>query len=347
MSGATSRRAQEVRHGVSMICTLYNEAEGAGEFLDAVWAMDVLPEELVLLDGGSTDGTGAAISAYLAAHPSPMRARLIVDPECNRTRSPGAIALGRNRAIAAARHDVIAATDAGCRVAPGWLDRITAPFAGPAGPDVVAGWYVADARTAFERCVARVWLVPPEAVDPSRVLPSSRSIAFRRSAWERAGGYPEHTYTAEDTLFDLALRKAGCVVAWAPEAIVRWRMKPGFAAFARLVHGYGYGDGVNGIMGGNLAANVVKLSVTGLLAGAGALVHPLFFALLVAWWTALLARGRDLSPATLPSFLARFPLAVAVKLTADAAYVAGHLDGRRNRNRDGGAAPPASGASRP
>ena len=48
------------------------------------------------------------------------------------------------------------------------------------------------------------------------------SVAFRKSAWKDVGGYPEWLETAEDTLFDLNLKKAGKKFVLAKDAVVRW-----------------------------------------------------------------------------------------------------------------------------
>ena len=50
------------------------------------------------------------------------------------------IARGRNLAIAAATHDVIAVTDADCVLDPRWLERILEPI--DAGADVSMGFYL-------------------------------------------------------------------------------------------------------------------------------------------------------------------------------------------------------------
>ena len=48
-----------------------------------------------------------------------------------------------------------------------------------------------------------------EDVDAATFLPSSRSVLFRRAAWQRVGGYPEWLDYCEDLVFDLALQAAG------------------------------------------------------------------------------------------------------------------------------------------
>jgi cellulose synthase/poly-beta-1,6-N-acetylglucosamine synthase-like glycosyltransferase len=316
-----------VIRGVSLICTLYNEAGSVAAFLDAVYSMEGLPEEFVIVDGGSTDGTAEAITGYVGEHPTAMDVRLLVRPECNRRSTVGAIAKGRNVAIASARHDLIAVTDCGCMVERDWLRKIVGPLLGDPRADIAGGWYLPDARTSFERCLGNVWLVPPGEVDPGHFLPSSRSLAFRRSAWEAVGGYPEHTYYAEDTLFDLLLRQRGYAIVYVPDALVRWRMKSSVGAFAKLVHDYGYGDGSNAIMASSLWKSAAKVSLMLLFLTLAAALHPAWLIALVVYRIVIAARrhgGRMFGPGA----LAMLPCAMVVKAIADVSYLAGHLRGR-------------------
>jgi hypothetical protein len=58
-------------------------------------------------------------------------------------------------------------------------------------------------------------------------------VAFTKTAWEQAGGYPEWLYTAEDTLFNIRLRQIGCEFAFCRDAIVRWRPRETWGALAK------------------------------------------------------------------------------------------------------------------
>src|SRR5689334_2941548 len=128
---------------VAVILTVLNEAEALPRLLESLAAQTLRPAEIVVAEGGSRDGTPEVLRAWaerFAAVGVPLR---VVD-------AAGAnIAQGRNRAIAAATAEVIAATDAGVRCAPDWLARLTAPFADPA-VTVVAGFFEADPVTVLE-----------------------------------------------------------------------------------------------------------------------------------------------------------------------------------------------------
>lgn len=189
------------------------------------------PDEVVITDGGSRDGTPGIVEGWIARG-APIVFQVV----------PGAnIAVGRNRAIQLASGDVIACTDAGARLDARWLECITAPFADRA--DVVMGFFHAAPRSTFERALGATVLPDADEIVPERFVPSSRSIAYTRKAWEQVGGYPEWLDYCEDVVFDLALREAGLRFAWAPEATVYYRPRTSLRAFFRQYYLYARGDG--------------------------------------------------------------------------------------------------------
>jgi cellulose synthase/poly-beta-1,6-N-acetylglucosamine synthase-like glycosyltransferase len=193
-----------------------------------------IPDEIIIVDGGSTDGTWGILQR-VAREVSPLL-QTIPRPGCN-------ISQGRNVAIAAARSEIIAATDAGVRLGQDWLEHLVAPFEGANPPDVVSGFFVADPRSPFELALGAVTLPSVQEIDPARFNPSSRSVAFRRAAWQAVGGYPEWLDYCEDLLFDFALRDAGFQFTFAPRALVHFRPRSNLRAFFRQYYRYARGDG--------------------------------------------------------------------------------------------------------
>ena len=218
---------------VSLVVTVRNEAASLPRLFDSVVAQVRLPDEVVIVDGGSTDGTQGVIRA--SADRLPMPVRLIEQPGAN-------ISEGRNRAIREATHDIVAVTDAGVRLDPRWLELLAQPLS-EADIDVVSGFFLADPHTTFERAMGATVLPSVEDIKPETFLPSSRSIAFRKSAWERVGGYPEWLDYCEDLVFDLNLKDAGYRFAFVPEAVVYFRPRPNLKTFFHQYFRYARGDG--------------------------------------------------------------------------------------------------------
>jgi hypothetical protein len=88
---------------------------------------------------------------------------------------------------------------------------------------VVAGFFLPDVHTPFEIAMGATVLPQLKDIDPAKFLPSSRSVAFTKTAWQAVGGYPEWLDYCEDLIFDFALRDKFGAFAFAPEAIAYFK----------------------------------------------------------------------------------------------------------------------------
>ncbi len=216
---------------VSLILTTKNEAANIPLFFRGVRGSTVRPAEIVICDGGSTDGTVEALRREAGDLP----VTIVTDAGAN-------IARGRNRAIAEARHYILAITDAGCIIDPSWLERITAPLLADPQLHAVGGGYALIGETRVQRWTAAASM-PLHHLDPESFLPSSRSFAARRLAILEAGGYPEQlTFAGEDTALVLRMKERGqrFVTRW--DAMVHWYTRPTLGSFLRQHYLYGLGD---------------------------------------------------------------------------------------------------------
>ncbi len=312
---------------VSLIATLRDEAGNLDEWWTSILGQSRSPDEVVLVDGGSRDGSVELLRAFAAAAPFPVRLEACAD--CN-------ISRGRNVAIAMAGGEVIAVTDAGCVLGPYWLEKLVAPLEEDAAIDLVAGFYQPLTGGFFEEITACATLPLPWEVREGRFMPSSRSLAFRRPVWEAAGGYPEWLAIGEDMYFNHVWKKMGTRYVMARDAMVYWRMRPDLRSLLRQYFLYARGDGESGMYAHR---------------------HLLRFA--TYGWLALCAtsrRGRSLSGPTaaaallyagrrwmrIPSYMqgrsAREMAAAAVLIAPlmaaiDGAKMAGYLAGRAGRRR--------------
>lgn len=215
----------------ALIATLYNEADNVSRWWDSLMRQTVLPDEIAIVDGGSTDGTFEKLQALAKQCPVPVK---LDQRRCN-------IAGGRNRAIALTDAEIIASTDAGSFPEPNWFGEITRPLMQDGRLDGVGGKSIVAAGNDFQK------LIETFDGNNAEVVPgvqfSSRNIAFRRQAWEAVGGYPEWlTLTAEDALFNFQLHKLGKVFAYCPQAIVGWAGRENEAQYFKMHYHYGYGS---------------------------------------------------------------------------------------------------------
>ena len=217
---------------ITVIATVLNEGENIRRLMDSLAAQTLAPDEVVIVDGGSSDNTVAVLRDYADRLPL----RVLVEPGCG-------ISSGRNRAIAAATHDIIAVTDAGVILDPDWLDRITRPLRDDPSLEVVAGFFRVDPRSVFEAAMGATSFPLVDEVDGQTFLPSSRSIAFRKAAWQTVGGYPEWLDYCEDLVFDLRLKATSAPQAFAPDALVYYRPHGSLKSFFKTYRRYARGDG--------------------------------------------------------------------------------------------------------
>jgi len=215
---------------ISLVVTVLNEEGSIVELLDSVVAGTVVPDEVVIVDAGSSDGTVALIRRYAGEHD--LKIGLIEQLGVNRS-------VGRNLGLASASGEVLALTDAGCRVDSQWLELLSKPFGEDERLMVARGGYRVVATNSLQRVAGMLTARQPDGDD---YLSSSRSMAIRRDVWEQGYRYPEDLNTAEDLVF--AYRLLALASVNVPEAVVDWRPQGGLWSVTKMFYGYSIGDGM-------------------------------------------------------------------------------------------------------
>ena len=198
----------------SVLIPLYNKEREVGEALRSVLAQTLPPEEIVVVDDGSTDNGAAVVEALAARHPA---IRLIRQPNAG-------VCAARNRAAAVATGDYLTLLDADDAWRPRFLEEIAALIAEFPG----CGFYC----TAFDirshegefpaDCPSERGIVGNFFRDSAHryiAIPSASCIP--RSVFEAVGGFPDGMKIGED-LYVWVLIARRWPVCFSPERLCRY-----------------------------------------------------------------------------------------------------------------------------
>ena len=213
---------------VSVIIPVYNGAAALPASLCALQRQTCPPDEVIVVDDGSTDGSADVARGFGVCVIS------------QRNAGPAA---ARNRGATVAQGDILLFTDADCVPAPDWVERMVIAFTDPA---------VAGAKGTYRTCqrelVAR--FVQAEYEDRyarMRLLQTidfvdTYSAGYRRDVFLSSGGFDTSFPTAsvEDQEFSFRLAEAGHRLVFVPDAQVFHTHDRTLGEYARRKFWIGY-----------------------------------------------------------------------------------------------------------
>ena len=232
---------------LSLIITVFDEQSTISKFIESVLSQSKLPDEFIIVDGGSSDRTVAKIqNSKFKIQNYNIKFKILV--------KKGNRSIGRNEAIRNAKGEIILCSDSGCVLDKNWIKNIMEPFRDQKvdpdsiGVDVVAGYYKGRPKNVFQKCLIPYVLVMEDRINKSEFLPATRSMAFRKNIWKKIGGFDEKYSHNEDYIFANKLRSSGAKIVFAKNAVVYWsprkNIKEAFTMFFR----FAFGDGESGII---------------------------------------------------------------------------------------------------
>lgn len=261
---------------VALLMPSLNEQSTVAAAMQAIRASTRQPDEIVVVDGGSSDTTHAQLHEHAQAG---MPVRLLVRPGM----LPGA---ARNEGARHCTSDVLLFLDFGNVIDRRWIEEMTRPFEADARIEAVGGLYEPMISNEFERCVAAIQYQDATlfaglsrdeqtAQLPRRIRLGGLGMAVRRDTFLRLGGQPHWLRAGEDWLFGQKLLDSEAPVGVALGARLYHHMRPTPGDLFRQNRLYSRGEARLGI---GLATHARK-----------ALVYGTVLAALVAgaaWWPA-------------------------------------------------------------
>jgi glycosyltransferase involved in cell wall biosynthesis len=294
---------------VSIVATVLNEAEDIGRVVPSLLAQVPPAAEVIIVDGGSTDGTWEWLEAAAARD---SRLVAIRDETCSLKFSAGPVSRGRNVAIQAAKSEFIACADAGCTYAPDWLGNLIAPLVAREAEYALGGSCLDPSGcTVWDVASAPFFSIRLSPTEPTKSC-TARSMAFTKALWQRIGGFPEQVLVGEDTLFDFEARRQ-TKPAFIPNAKAHYRPGNTFGSACRQMARYALSDGQAGVRWSRLFRNAARCALEVLaVASLYWTVVPLLVVLVLESWFAFHRDLRQLVRFGFKAVLARLAFSVAV-----------------------------------
>jgi glycosyltransferase involved in cell wall biosynthesis len=319
---------------VSVVVTELNEVEDIGRVVSSLMAQEPPAAEVVVVDGGSTDGTWEWLAA-MQARDLRANTRLVAirDETCSLKFSLGPVSRGRNVAIAAANSQIIACADAGCTYAPDWLKNLTAPLlAGEAEYALGGSCLDAGGCTAWDVASAPFFSVKLSLTEPTKSC-TARSMAFTKALWQRIGGFPEQVLVGEDTLFDLEARRL-TAPAFVANAKALYRPRNTFHTACRQMARYAVSDGQARVRWARLFRNAARcIAEVAALVCLRRSVVPLLAIAALELWFAFQKDWRYIGRFGPGAVLARLAFSLAVPWVVAANHIRGLFTKKPLTNR--------------
>jgi cellulose synthase/poly-beta-1,6-N-acetylglucosamine synthase-like glycosyltransferase len=222
---------------VSVIVPARNEERSIGTTLDALRAQDYRNLQIIVVDGGSTDGTVAVVERHMAED---ERVELRHNPR-------GITPVALNIALAAARGPWLVRMDAHAAVDPTYVGTAVAHLR-DGGWGGVGGRKDGVGRTAAGRAIATA-LGSPFGVGGSVYHHGVREQevdhipfgAYPTELVRQLGGWDERLITNQDFEFDYRLRRSGARLLFDPALRIEWQSKQRMREFYLQYRRYGRG----------------------------------------------------------------------------------------------------------
>lgn len=224
---------------ISILIPTYNEASYIVGVLDSVLSATPRVHEVLVADGRSQDATRELVASVAARDP---RVRLVDNP--NRIQSAGC-----NRAAAVADPDcnVFIRMDAHSSYPPEFIQRLIDML-----DETEAASVVVRLRSVGKKCFQRAVAVLSNTVlgtggavhrmgVKSGFVDHGHHAAFRRNAYDNAGGYDESFVAAEDAELDHRIRAQGGKIWFAADIVVDYFPRDSVSRLAAQYYRNGIG----------------------------------------------------------------------------------------------------------
>ncbi len=220
---------------LTVLCPVYNEAEHIENVLRFFSSAKPEEKELLVIDGGSSDGTREIVAKWAGGH---NNIRLIDNPQ---KFVPFALNLG----IRNSTGDPIVRIDAHTDYSPDYFEKILETFA-VTGADIVGGPYLttgnSNLQIAIGNAISSIFGIGGSKAHNPKFAGYVDSVpygAYRRSIFDDIGLFDERFIRDQDDEFNYRANQAGKKVYLTPEIKLWYHPRSSLSALFRQYYGYG------------------------------------------------------------------------------------------------------------
>ncbi len=196
---------------IAVVSAVYNEDKSVGRLIESLLIQTRMPEEIVLVDDGSKDGTAGVIEGYAKRY---HLIRLIR----NSNQGPAA---SRNIAWRAARADIVIFTDGDCVPAKDWIEKLLLPFTSDDIAGVAGAYRTFNEENVLARFVGHEIAWRYRNVRGAVDAHGAYNLAIRKRVLEELGGFEESYKAPSGEDWDLTYRiSRRYKILFTPDAVV-------------------------------------------------------------------------------------------------------------------------------
>ena len=221
---------------VSVIIPALNERMHLPQLIDSVDGLDGIDKEIIIADGGSSDGTPEKVKELARANP---RIRLV-------NNSARFVSHGFNRAFKTATGKYISLVGAHAQYPPGYFSACIAAIESGAC-EAAGGFLVQRGKTPIGRAIAHamsssfgVGNTPFRTIRKRMYVDSVAFAVYDRKVFETCGLLDEELVRNQDDEFHYRLNRAGFRILMLPELEVIYYVRDSLSKLFSQYFQYGY-----------------------------------------------------------------------------------------------------------
>lgn len=220
---------------ITVVCPVYNEERYIAGILEMFIAWDYPRKELLIIDGGSSDGTTRIVESYVRSYPS---IRLLSNPDRY-------VPFALNKAIRESSGDPVIRLDAHTEYAPNYFNSVIHAF-DKSKADIVGGPMRVKMDTPFRNAVAIATSTPFGIGDSSFHYENLEGFvdsvylgAWRRAIFKEVGYFDEQLYRNQDDEFHYRAKAYGKKIYQDPAIKSYYTPRGDFSSLFRQYYQYG------------------------------------------------------------------------------------------------------------